>query len=73
MKWIRRLVLLALMGAVVLPGCGPSLSEKELGTIVYEVPKVPGSDQPYKLPSVTAPAPEDLAPSPGGPATDTPH
>jgi hypothetical protein len=44
------LVLLASLG-----GCGPSLSESELGTVVYEVPKVAGADQPYQMPQLGPP------------------
>jgi len=58
MRWIRGLALVALMTAVVLPGCGPSLSEEELGTVEFEVPEVDGSEEPYALPPATTPAAE---------------
>jgi hypothetical protein len=48
-----------------LSGCGPAVSEKELGTIEYEVPQVPGAEKPYKLPAVapkTTPDPMEQGP-----------
>jgi hypothetical protein len=33
---------------VVIGGCGPQLSKADLGTVVFEVPKLSGSDEPYK-------------------------
>ena len=32
------------------PGCGPQLDPEDLGTVIFEVPKVPGADEPYPLP-----------------------
>jgi hypothetical protein len=32
-------------------GCGPRVSNEELGEIQFEIPKVPGSEQPFPLPS----------------------
>jgi hypothetical protein len=32
-------------------GCESRPSEKDLGTIIYEVPNVKGSDQPYVMPN----------------------
>jgi hypothetical protein len=40
-------VLLAVLG-----GCGPELSKSDLGTVVFEVPKVAGADKPYELPKL---------------------
>ena len=34
----------------VTPGCGPSLSEEELGTVVYDVQQIPGADEPFPIP-----------------------
>jgi len=31
-------------------GCGPKLTDEELGTVVYDVKDLPGADQPYELP-----------------------
>lgn len=32
-------------------GCGPSLSEEELGTVIYRIPNVEGRDQNFELPA----------------------
>jgi len=45
-----------LVGAT-LGGCGPSVSESDLGTIVYEVPTVAGADEPFPYPKLPPPAP----------------
>jgi hypothetical protein len=37
---------------LVVGGCGRGCSEKELGTIVYEVPNVPGSEKTFLLPKL---------------------
>jgi hypothetical protein len=36
----------------VLVGCGPAVSQKELGETVFEVPEVAGAEEPYELPEV---------------------
>jgi hypothetical protein len=41
--------------AVVLGGCGPALAKNDLGTVVFEVPKVAGADKPYPLPKLAPP------------------
>lgn len=33
-------------------GCGPAVPPEELGTVVYEVPAVPGAEEPYPLPEL---------------------
>jgi len=38
-------------------GCRPSISESDLGTIVYEVPTVAGADAPFPYPKLPPPAP----------------
>ena len=43
---------LALGTLVVSLGCQESPSKEELGTIVYEVPKVPGSEEAYPIPDL---------------------
>lgn len=45
--------------AIIVPGCGPAVSEDELGKMVFTVPDVPGADTPYPIPDV-APPPEVL-------------
>jgi hypothetical protein len=37
--------------ALATSGCGPRLSEDELGTIVVDLKEVPGADDPYILPA----------------------
>jgi len=34
----------------VAPGCGPRLSEDDLGTVIYDLEQVPGADKPFLLP-----------------------
>jgi len=34
----------------VTPGCGPRLSEEELGTAIYDVQQIPGADQRFPIP-----------------------
>ncbi|NLF10024.1 MAG: hypothetical protein GX594_18900 [Pirellulaceae bacterium] len=31
-------------------GCGPKLSERDLGTVVEEVPQIEGAEEPYPMP-----------------------
>ena len=31
-------------------GCGPKLEPEDLGTVVFELPRVPGADRAYPLP-----------------------
>jgi len=40
---------------IVAPGCGPAVAKSDLGNIVYEVPNVPGADEPYPMPEVVPP------------------
>ena len=35
--------------SICLVGCGPELSERDLGTVVDEIPKVAGSEKPYRF------------------------
>ena len=46
------LVGLLALGTVV--GCGPNLSEEDLGTVVTDMSDVPGADEPYDLPPLDA-------------------
>ncbi|NQT14107.1 MAG: hypothetical protein HQ582_15240 [Planctomycetes bacterium] len=43
-----------LLGAVFLvcaaSGCGPSISEEELGTVIYDVAQLPNTDETYPRP-----------------------
>jgi hypothetical protein len=47
---------------VSLTGCGPELSKSDLGTVVFEVPKVSGSEEPYKMPANAPPSERDKNP-----------
>jgi hypothetical protein len=38
-----------------LGGCGPAVSRHDLGTVVFEVPKVAGADEPYRMPQLGPP------------------
>jgi len=55
---MRRLFGLICLGVVLLAmaGCGPSVSQDDLGELQFEVPKVSGSEKPYKLPEIKAPS-----------------
>jgi hypothetical protein len=44
---------------VVLGGCGRELSKSDLGTVVFEVPKVAGADKPYPMPKLGPPDEKD--------------
>ena len=40
---------------VTLGGCGRELSKNDLGTVVFDVPKVAGADMPYQMPQLGTP------------------
>jgi hypothetical protein len=40
---------------VLLAGCGPALSKSDLGTVVFEVPKLAGAEEPYPMPQLGPP------------------
>jgi hypothetical protein len=61
MRWRLDLMPGLLIG-LVLTGCGPAVSNKDLGTVIYEVPHVQGADEPYKLPEINTPTPEEITP-----------
>jgi hypothetical protein len=67
------LVLIVLIGgaATVLAagGCGRAGSEEDLGTVVFEIPQVPGVDTPFAMPELGA---DDAAPTPGVPSLPLP-
>lgn len=48
----RLLLFLLLM---LVSGCGPQLSEADLGMVLFEVPEVAGSDEPYEMPELGPP------------------
>ena len=49
------LCLLILILLVLVGGCGPELSKQELGTVVFEIPKISGSEGPYPMPQLQPP------------------
>ncbi len=55
------LLLPVLLLIATLSGCGPSIDTSDLGTIVFEVPQVPGADQPFQLPPEAGPSPPEPA------------
>ncbi len=62
MRLPRLLIASLLLGCPVLVGCGPGVSE-DLGTIVTELPQVPGADEPYPLPKFGTDEPAGEAPT----------
>jgi len=44
---------------VTAPGCGPSLTEDDLGTVVFDASQLPGADEPYAMPETHAPPASD--------------
>ena len=69
MRRIPGLVLVVLLAMVPTGGCRPSLSEEEFGTLLFEVPDVPGSEEPYELPPPVAAA--GAASKPDSPAGES--
>lgn len=61
MRWLSGL-LFCLLIAFGIAGCGPVISEKDMGTIIYEVPKVEGADKPYEMPALGPQSEEDKKP-----------
>jgi len=47
------------LASPLLWGCGPSVDEDDLGTVVEEVPEVPGSDKPFEMPELGPPPPPE--------------
>ena len=62
MHWLL-VLLLNLLIALTVTGCGPAVSSKDMGTIIYEIPRVQGADKPYELPKIITPHKEDVNPS----------
>ncbi|HLA83897.1 MAG TPA: hypothetical protein VJL29_03810 [Thermoguttaceae bacterium] len=59
-----------LLAWAFLPGCQSRGSDEELGTIVYEVPKVPGSDKPFPIPELDPKAKSRQSAAPVDPMAD---
>lgn len=53
--------------AILLGGCGPRLDRDELGEVIFTLPKVPGTDEPYEMP-----APYFVPQGAAGPRPDAP-
>jgi hypothetical protein len=51
-------LLVVLLIASTITGCGPSVSSKEMGKILYKIPHVQGADAPYELPKIIMPSAE---------------
>ncbi len=60
-RWHRLAIASVIASLVCLPGCGPAVPNEELGTVVIGVPKVPGGERPYRLPSPKKAASKDNA------------
>ena len=43
---------------LLVAGCGPAIPREDLGTVVDEVPEVPGTEEPYEMPALEGPAAE---------------
>ncbi|MBN1395521.1 MAG: hypothetical protein JW959_10895 [Pirellulales bacterium] len=50
-----------LLLSIICVGCGPELSERDLGTVVEGVPKVDGADKPYPMPQLGPESEEEEA------------
>jgi hypothetical protein len=58
MHRLLALLLVVLLLVPAMAGCGPSVSSKEMGTILYKIPHVQGADDPYELPKIITPSEE---------------
>jgi len=75
MALMRRLltIVVCLVGVWTTTGCRPSSPpDEELGTVIYEVPQLPGSDQPYPLPELGPDAEKPDTQKPGEPPATAP-
>jgi hypothetical protein len=54
--------LIVVWGLAALPGCGPAIDEEEMGRVIYTVPQVEGSQEPYPLPMLETSANHDGRP-----------
>lgn len=53
-----RVLCFLLLACLISAGCGPAVSQEELGKVVYGVPAVPGTEAPYPLPELKVSASE---------------
>ena len=49
------LMLGLLLGVLPVAGCGPAIPPEELGTVLEEVPEIPGADELYEIPDFGPP------------------
>jgi hypothetical protein len=47
-----RVTLLCSLGLLTIIGCEQRIPKKELGTVVFEIPVVPGGDKPPPMPEI---------------------
>jgi hypothetical protein len=53
---LRHIALLfCVLFALMITGCGQSVSDKDMGTIINDIPKISGADQPYDMPQLGPP------------------
>jgi hypothetical protein len=52
------MILVPLLAAASFSGCGPAVSDDQLGEIHYTMPAVPGAEKPYELPELDEAEPE---------------
>jgi hypothetical protein len=50
-----QLGLFVLFSCLFAGGCGAELSRSDLGTVVFELPKVAGASEPYPMPELGPP------------------
>jgi hypothetical protein len=58
MYWLLDLIICLLI-VLALSGCGPSIPNKDMGTVVYELPQVKGADKPFEMSELGPQLPED--------------
>ncbi len=49
------LYLAAFLTGTSVAGCGAQLSKADLGTVIFEVPQVAGTEGPYQMPQLGSP------------------
>lgn len=52
--------LIPLVAVTGFSGCGPAVSDDQLGEIHYTMPAVPGTEKPYELPNLDEAEPEKV-------------
>lgn len=60
------------LAITLLAGCRPTLSEEEFGTVVFEIPDIPGTEAPYKLPDSPTGASSPIVTTPSDAGLDLP-